>query len=376
VIPSVGGTALRRLLDLPAAPTPAALLNVPSDAAAHPISFASLPYLGRPTTVFAYVALPLRGDAPVPAVVLVHGGEGTAFAEWAALWATRGYAAIAVDLGGRRADGTRDFASGPDHDDLTKFISLADGVENSWPFHAVGAVLGGIAILRSMPNVDRNAIFLTGISWGAIVSELTASLDPGIAGACFVYGCGNLAENPVLGEHLADLTLELRATWLREFDPADHLPRVTIPTLWVTGARDEYFPLGLFENSVETVTGPVTVRITSDMAHGHEEGWAPNEIWTYFEELRSHASGLAQLAKPYVDGNRLRCRALGAPIASVELWTTQNSGAWSGRAWTSSAAVNEDGALQADVVLGATAAFFTATTTSGALSSSPLLDFG
>ena len=32
--------------------------------------------------------------------LLVHGGEGTAFREWAELWAKRGYAAIAMDLAG------------------------------------------------------------------------------------------------------------------------------------------------------------------------------------------------------------------------------------------------------------------------------------
>ena len=58
--------------------------------------------------MFAYYATPgtLAGDTSrdsnLPAVVLVHGGGGTAFREWAELWAKRGYAAIAMDLAGHR----------------------------------------------------------------------------------------------------------------------------------------------------------------------------------------------------------------------------------------------------------------------------------
>lgn len=62
-------------------------------------------YKGKPTRVFAYYATPgsLAGDPSLnkdlPGIVLVHGGGGTAFAKWAKLWASRGYAAIAMDLG-------------------------------------------------------------------------------------------------------------------------------------------------------------------------------------------------------------------------------------------------------------------------------------
>ena len=63
-------------------------------------------YKGKPTRVFAYYASPATlgsekvGGEKFPAVVLVHGGGGTAFKEWAELWAKRGYAAIAMDLAG------------------------------------------------------------------------------------------------------------------------------------------------------------------------------------------------------------------------------------------------------------------------------------
>ena len=68
-------------------------------------------YKGKPTRVFAYYASPVtlgvKGAAKkhFPGVVLIHGGGGTAFKEWAELWAQRGYAAIAMDLAGCGPDG-------------------------------------------------------------------------------------------------------------------------------------------------------------------------------------------------------------------------------------------------------------------------------
>jgi len=68
--------------------------------------YAGESYQEKPTRVFAYYATPgtLQGDTKLdkdlPAVVLIHGGGGTAFREWAELWAQRGYAAIAMDLAG------------------------------------------------------------------------------------------------------------------------------------------------------------------------------------------------------------------------------------------------------------------------------------
>ena len=65
--------------------------------------FQSVDYEGSPTYVFAYVGIPDNAskDNPVPGVVLVHGGGGTAFADWVKMWNDRGYAAIAIDTEGK-----------------------------------------------------------------------------------------------------------------------------------------------------------------------------------------------------------------------------------------------------------------------------------
>ena len=65
------------------------------------------PYRDRATRVFAYYAAPPEPTGKLPGMVLVHGCGGTAFKEWAELWAERGYAGIGMDLAGRGPDGER-----------------------------------------------------------------------------------------------------------------------------------------------------------------------------------------------------------------------------------------------------------------------------
>src|SRR5262249_25438204 len=149
-------------------------------------------YKGHPTEVFAFYASPITlgdakpGEKKIPGVVLIHGGGGTAFADWVYLWAKRGYAAIAMDLAGAQppdpkidlATGapvgyqqdsktrTRLTNGGPDQGHPEKFDSIGGPVSEQWPFHAVSSVMRAHTLLRSFPEVDADHTAVTGISWG------------------------------------------------------------------------------------------------------------------------------------------------------------------------------------------------------------------
>ena len=123
---------------------------------------------GHSTEVFAYYATPgtLAGDtqqdANLPAVVLLHGGGGTAFSEWVEMWARRGYAAIAMDLGGKRPQApifdtvsrkvlqrfdyvgskrSRLANAGPLDNQQAKFLNVNENPTDDWQFHAVSAAI-------------------------------------------------------------------------------------------------------------------------------------------------------------------------------------------------------------------------------------------
>ena len=117
------------------------------------IWFAGVPYKGKPTRVFAYYGAPTGdGKQKFPAMVLIHGGGGTAFAEWVRMWNARGYAAIAMDTTGAvpakavddktmwNPQRTRNQFSGPTGWGDYANVDLAP--EDEWSYHAVAAAIG------------------------------------------------------------------------------------------------------------------------------------------------------------------------------------------------------------------------------------------
>jgi len=58
-------------------------------------------YKGIKTKVFAYIGTPDNPEnKKLPAILLIHGGGGTAFECWVKQWIDRGYVAMAMDLTG------------------------------------------------------------------------------------------------------------------------------------------------------------------------------------------------------------------------------------------------------------------------------------
>ncbi len=69
-----------------------------------PIFFEALPWKGKPTRVFAWLGMPATQKGKVPAMVLVHGGGGTAHKEWVKKWNDHGFAAISIAVEGQTDD--------------------------------------------------------------------------------------------------------------------------------------------------------------------------------------------------------------------------------------------------------------------------------
>lgn len=305
------------------------------------LTYEGEPWMGKPTRVFAYYARPSRmPEKKLPAMVLVHGGGGTAFPQWARLWAARGYAALAMDLAGCGPDRQRLPDGGPDQSDEWKFRHLKDGVRNAWSYQAVAAVIRGVSLLRSMPEVDRNRIGMTGISWGGYLTCIVMSLDDRLKFAIPVYGCGYLHENSAWVPILTSLPEDERRTWIENFDPSRYLPRCKIPTLWVNGTNDFAYPLDSYQKSYHSVGGPRVLCVTVKMPHGHEAGWAPQEIYLFADAVfrqKDLARGLGRISLPLVRGNMVGVAydADTAIRAARIHWTTDVTKPWAEREWQS-----------------------------------------
>jgi cephalosporin-C deacetylase-like acetyl esterase len=111
-------------------------------------------------------------------MLLVHGGDGQAFREWAQMWAERGDAALAMDTAGQGPGKTRLPDGGPDQGDETKFRPFADAdVRDMWTYHAVAAVVRGRSLLASLPEVDAIRIGITGINRGGYPACIVSGID-------------------------------------------------------------------------------------------------------------------------------------------------------------------------------------------------------
>jgi dienelactone hydrolase len=330
------------------------------------------PFEGKPTRVFAYYARPESGDGPFPAMLLVHGGGGKAFREWAELWAKRGYAALAMDLSGQGPDRKRLPDGGPDQSDDSKFRAFSDAeVNQMWTYHAVAAVLRGHALLAGRKEVDPGKVGVTGISWGGYLTCIVAGIDPALKAAVPVYGCGFLDDDSYWkGPRFDKMSPDQRERWVRNFDPSRYLPGVRCPILFVNGTNDFAYPMGSYRKSYRLVTGaPCTLRVTVKMPHGHPSGWAPKEIGLFVDSAIKGAEPLPKLGRLTVEGARASAPVLpGTAVASAKVHFTTDTGPWQQREWSTRDATLSGAEIKADLPDARPLAFFfTATDDRGAV---------
>lgn len=337
--------------------------------------YANEPLAGKPTRVFAYLGRPAEGNGPFPGMVLVHGGGGTAFPEWATMWAERGYVAIAMDLSGKGPNGETLADGGPDQDTALKFSNLSsDHLKDNWSYHAVAAVLRAHSLLASLPEVDPTRVGLTGISWGGYLTSLVAGLDDRFKVAVPVYGCGFYEGGPRWQQAMSRMSDEERRLWTAEFDPSRFLPQAACPMLFVNGTNDEAYPLDIHQRSYQLVKSPVTLCIRVAMRHSHPEGWKPAEIGLFVDQALKGGPGLARIEPAeVVDGEAIARFTSPVAARSAELnYTLDTTSEWSKRPWKTVAATIEAGQVRAKLPAERPLIFFlNLTDERGALVSTP-----
>ncbi len=296
-------------------------------------------YKGKPTRVFAYYASPVtfgvKGAAKkhFPGVVLIHGGGGTAFPEWAALWAKRGYAAIAMDLAGCGPDGKRLPDGGPGQDDDVKFGLIDQLSQDQWTYHAVADAILAHSLLRSFKEVDAKRTAVTGISWGGYLTCIVAGLDNRFKAAVPVYGCGFLHENSVWLPQFAQMTPQQREKWVHLWDPCMYVGSAAMPVLFMNGTNDFAYPLDSYARTYGLVKNR-NLCITVDMPHGHQEGWNPKEIGMFVDEHLRGGKPLAKIARPEIaDGQAVAKVKAKTKLTTASLVYTTETGPINKRKW-------------------------------------------
>jgi len=304
------------------------------------ITFSGLPHRGRPTRVFAWMGVPqVKPGEKVPAMVLIHGGGGTAFDEWVRLWVGRGYAAIAMDTCGQVPVGNygqwvRDEQGGPPG--WGGFDQMSWPREDQWTYHAVADVILAHSLIRSLPEVDPERTGVTGISWGGYLTCIVAAVDQRFKLAVPVYGCG-FYRDTVFENDLEKINQADAVRWMAWWDPSVYLGNADLPLLWVTGSNDFAYTLNALQPSYRLPKGPRWLCIRLRMPHGHG-GAGENP-----EEIRIFADGLLKggVQLPAITGfgregtNVWASYTAKVAVSKAELNYTRDTGRWQDRKWES-----------------------------------------
>lgn len=251
----------------------------------------SVDYNGAPTYVFAFVGIPATAtkNNPVPGVVLVHGGGGTAFSDWVKMWNNKGYAAIAIDTEGKIPTASASLTSasnmscesikhhGPSNTDYSDYAKPAN---EQFLYHAIAGTIVANSFLSSFEQVDSSKIGLTGISWGGIIATNAAAYDDRFAFAAPVYGA--VAMTGTDGIFGALYSKYPRCSFL--WDNVDMLRNCRTPLLFVNWDADPFFKAEATAKCANTAMNARMILIP-ELNHGHLQGATIQEIFTFADHV-------------------------------------------------------------------------------------------
>ncbi len=305
-----------------------------------PFFFEGVPYQGQPTRVFAYYGVPKSVEGQkLPAMVLIHGGGGTAFDRWVKVWNERGYAAIAMDTCGCVPVGTygnwkRHEHGGPPGWDAS-FGQLDAPVEDQWTYHAVSAVALAHSLIRSYPEIDADRIGVTGISWGGYLTSVVAGVDSRFKLAVPVYGCGFLGDNSAWLNSFEKLGPEKAQLWLKQWDPSSYLGQAKMPILWVNGTNDFAYPMDSWQKSYRLPMSERTLCLRIRMPHGHgPAGENPEEVHVFANQILRGEKPLPKITEQGHSADEAWATFPSeALITKAELCFTRATGKWQDREW-------------------------------------------
>ena len=333
-----------------------------------PIFYDGVPYKGKATRVFAWIGFPKDASAehPVPGMVLVHGGGGTAFRTWVKLWNDRGYAAIAMDTCGHLPlPLDTDGKPWPKHDwsgpaGWGDFGSVNEPVTDQWTYHAIAAVVLGHTLLRSFPQVEPEKTGVTGISWGGYLTNIVAGVDSRFKFAAPVYGCGLLGEGSGWMGTFRGMGDENGMKWLKLWDPAEYVCFAKMPMLFCNGTNDIFYRTPIWHRTTLLPKGEVFRSYKIRMPHGHAPSGDPPEIKGFADWILKGGEPLPRIMGFMATGRKVTAKiAGGGPLMDGRLAFTKDGGEWPNRNWEVADAEYDEttGTLTSVVPSNATAAY-------------------
>ncbi|MFA5840004.1 MAG: alpha/beta fold hydrolase [Candidatus Margulisiibacteriota bacterium] len=216
------------------------------------IFYESLPYKGVPVHIFGYFCHPIKFKGKLPAVLLVHGGGGSASLNRSIILARKGYAVLAIDLPGKGEKRAGSRSTGPDMD-VANLLNAKAPFENNYLVNAVAATRNAITYLAQRKEVDPSRIGMVGLSWGGVITLLTNGQDDRLKAAVNVFGAGYIPEGCTWQDWFTKMSSEEITNWDNSLDPKNFLKSQHAPILFITGTNDHCYYLPTFQKSYNQV---------------------------------------------------------------------------------------------------------------------------
>ena len=248
-------------------------------------------YKGEESYAFCYLGVPegASKDKKTPAVLLVHGGGGTAYWQWVQAWVDRGYTALAIDTEGHIPletgtvnDGpTTLYQASPYNTPKNSNYGDADAtpVNETWMYYATSTAIIGNSLLHSLPYVNKQQIGICGISWGGVITSIVTGYDDRFAFSVPIYcTLNNMNTASNMGSYLTSHPNAL--VW----DDDTGLKRVETPILFLAGIND-------VNQTADTVTKTATgcknarISLVKGFLHSHGHALMQNEPFDFADEI-------------------------------------------------------------------------------------------
>ncbi len=239
--------------------------------------------VGAQTKVFGYMGVPTKdanGNAvsesnPVPAVVLLHGGECKVDKTWVAKWVEKGYAAIALDLYGNGPDQVAHQYKGIEPWQPVMWT----GVETAGMYQNTLNIIRAHNLIMSQPGVDETKTGLIGLSMGGITTATVMGIDTRFDVAV-----------PIYGTTVNDVK-EYGKTAPSYWDPMIYAAKADIPVMLLAGANDTNFNI-IHHTLLADVLKNGTISIYQKLPH--------SDIAREFEQVYDYTINHFNGEDPYV----------------------------------------------------------------------------
>ncbi|MBD0405192.1 acetylxylan esterase [Flammeovirga sp. EKP202] len=336
------------------------------------IFYSGVEYNGKPTKVYAYYGYPKtkKPSDGYPAVVLVHGGGGTAIAEWVRVWNDKGYVALSMDLEGHLPSAHHKDRVGFEGAGPSRYGVFHDNdkpIKDQWYYHAVAQVILANSFLRSLDDVDKENIGVTGVSWGGMLTSTVAGVDQRFRFAIPIYGCGFLnGTDGAMGKHFKNGNQAYRDNLLNNFEGQKYLPLAKMPMLFINGSNDHHFPIPASVASYKAPKSDSYLYIEDQLGHGHPPAWKVKESYLFADAV-VYNKPIMSIQKTEMDLSKGLISAVVKNTKAVEavVFYTEDNKQWEKRNWKKAAAIIKGKKVSAEISRNSTAAYLFITDENG-----------